>query len=377
MSANGLDVAIVGGGIVGCALAAFLAEDGARVRLYERDEVAAGASGRNAGLLQHPMDEALSGVFATSAALYAELGHGFELPAEAVGILVVSEDPAALEPTRADLAARFPELSAEALDPATWHEVEPALAEGLAAFFLDTGLPVPPAAATQAFAARARAAGAELLEGAAATPVVAGGRATGVRTASGETPAGAVVVAAGPWTSALLSNPQPGVRPPLEGWYPITPLWGVTVELRLAQPPRHSLEEGGIQELPHADSGIGPLFSLVTRDGVSALGSTFLPEQPEPAEVAPALVERGARFVPALGGTHVVSVRACARPMSADGRPLLGPLPGADGLFVAAGHGPWGISLGPGSARLVADAIFGRSVAIAPELAAERFGPAA
>ena len=361
------DVAIIGGGIVGCALAAFLAEDGARVRLYERDELAAGASGRNSGLLQHPMDEALSGVFAASAALYAELGHGFELPAAPVGVLVVSEDAAALEPTRADLAARFPELRAEALDPATLHAAEPALAEGLAGFRLDTGLPVPPAAATHAFAARARAAGAELLEGTAATPVVANGRAMGVRIASGEEAAGAVVVAAGPWTSALVD--------PTSAWRPIRPLWGVNVELRLAAPPRHAVEEGGIQDLPHADGELGPLFSLVTRDGVSALGSTFLAEPPEPAAVAPALIERGARFVPALGGTHAVSVRACARPMSADGRPLLGPI--SEGLFVAAGHGPWGISLGPGSARLVADAILGRPAAIAPELAAARFGRAA
>ena len=165
MSANAQapDVAIVGGGIMGCALAAFLAEDGARVRLYERDELAAGASWRNSGLVQHPMDEALTGVFSASEALYGELGHGFELPAERVGVLVVSEDAAALEPARTDLAARFPELRAEALDPETLHATEPALAAGLAGFRLDTGRPVPPAAATRAFAARARAAGAELL----------------------------------------------------------------------------------------------------------------------------------------------------------------------------------------------------------------------
>jgi D-hydroxyproline dehydrogenase subunit beta len=369
VSAHAPDVAIVGGGIVGCALAAFLAEDGARVRLYERDQLAAGASGRNSGLLQHPMDEALTDVYAASAAHYAELGHGFELPAEAVGVLVVAEDAASLEPTRADLAARFPELGAEALDPAALHAAEPVLAEGLAAFRLDTGFPVPPAAATQAFAARARAAGAELLEGVAATPVVTDGRATGVRIAGGDAPAGAVVVAAGPWTSALVD--------PTGTWRPIAPLWGVNVELRLAQPPRHAVEEGGIQDLQHADDGLGNLFSLVTREGVSALGSTFLAAQPDPAMVAPALLERGTRFVPALGGTHVVSVRTCARPMSADGRPLLGPLAGTEGLFVAAGHGPWGISLGPGSARLVADAVLGRAAAIAPQLAAQRFHPAA
>jgi glycine/D-amino acid oxidase-like deaminating enzyme len=368
VSANAPDVAIVGGGILGCALAAFLAEDGARVRLYERDELAAGASGRNSGLLQHPMDAALVDVFAASEAHYRGLGHGFAFPPEAAGVLVLGEDPGALEPARSAVAASFPELRAEALDPDALRAAEPALAEGLSAYRLETGRVVPPAAATLAFAARARAAGAELLEGAAVTPLVTDGRATGVRTARGTAPAGAVVVAAGPWTSALVD--------PTGDWRPIAPAWGVNVELRLARPPRHGLEEGGVETLMSPGGAPGVLFSLVTRDGSSALGSTFFPERPEPADVAPALLERGARFVPALGGTQVVSLRACARPMSADGRPLLGLLPGIEGLFVAAGHGPWGVSLGPGSARLVADAVLARP-AIAPELAAARFGQAA
>jgi glycine/D-amino acid oxidase-like deaminating enzyme len=367
-NAGNPDVAIIGGGIIGCALAAFLAEDGASVRLYEREQIAAGASGRNSGLLQHPMDEALVDVFAASEALYRELGHGFALPPEPVGVLVVGEDPAALEPARREVAARFPELGAESLDPAALRTAEPVLAEGLAAYRLDTGRPVPPASGARAFAQRARAAGAELLEGAAATPVATDGRATGVRTAAGDDPAGAVVIAAGPWTSALLGTAD---RPP------IAAAWGVNVELQLARPPRHGLEEGGVEALLSPEGAPGVLFSLITRDGSSALGSTFYPERPEPADVAPALLERGIRFVPGLAGTHVVSVRACARPMSADGRPLLGPLPGIDGLFVAAGHGPWGISLGPGSARLVADAVLGRPAAIAPELAAARFGQTA
>ena len=362
MSPNA-DVAVVGGGIIGCALAAFLAEDGMRVRLYEREEVAAGASGRNSGLLQHPMDELLTGIFAASEALYAELGHGFELPAEPVGVLVLGEDAAALEPARADIAARFPELRAEAVDAP--HALEPALAEDLAGFRLHTGRPVPPGAATRAFAARARAAGAELLEGVAATPVTEGGRATGVRTAGGKEPAGAVVVAAGPWSSALVD--------PTGAWRPVGPSWGVNVELRLTSPPRHALEEAGVKDLMTERAAPATLFSLVTRDGVSALGSTFLPEQPEPTELAPSVIEHGARFVPSLAGTHAASFRACARPASIDGRPLLGALPGAEGLFVATGHGPWGISLGPGSARLVADAVLGRDAAIPAELAAARF----
>lgn len=368
------DVAIVGGGIIGCALAAFLAEDGARVRLYERDEVAAGASGRNSGLLQHPMDDALTDIFAASEALYAELGHGFALPPEVVGVLVVGEKAAALEPIRAEIAGQFPELAAEAVDAP--HELEPALAEDLAAFRLDTGRPVPPAAATRAFAARAREAGAEIREGVAATPVIRGGghdeggggaqggRAVGIRTPHGEEPVGAVVVAAGPWSAALVD--------PTGAWRPVVPSWGVNVELRLSHPPRHSIEEAGIESLKSSGGVTGPLFSIVTREGVSALGSTFMPEQPDPAELAPALLERGTRFIPQLAGTHAASVRACARPASPDGRPLLGPL-ATQGLFLATGHGPWGVSLGPGSARLVADAVLGKPANIPPELAATRF----
>ena len=63
-----------------------------------------------------------------------------------------------------------------------------------------------------------------------------------------------------------------------------------------------------------------------------------------------------------------MGTRACPRPQSHDGRPVLGPVPGVEGLFVAAGHGPWGISAGPGSARLVADAMLGRDAAIPAEL---------
>ena len=56
------DVAIIGGGIVGCAAAALMAEAGARVELFERDEVAAAASGRNSGVVQHPFDRVLAGL---------------------------------------------------------------------------------------------------------------------------------------------------------------------------------------------------------------------------------------------------------------------------------------------------------------------------
>ncbi len=360
------DVAIAGGGIVGTALAALLAEAGAGVRLYEREAIAAAASGRNSGVLQHPLDEALTAAYERSLTLYAQLGHGFAHPAEPCGVLVLSEDGAALERERAGLAARFPEVTPEPLEGAALAAAEPGLGDGLFAYRLDTGRPVPPAAAAAAWAERARAAGAELRVGVAVEAVEhAAGRVTGVRTAEGSRPAGAVAIAAGPWTPQLL----PGTTGPDT----VRALWGVNVEVRLREPPRHVLEQAGIEALTSAGGGAGSIFSIVTAGGVSAVGSTFLPEEPDAASLAPGLLERGARFLPALAAPGGFSARACPRPQSRDGRPLLGPHGALAGLYVAAGHGAWGISLGPGSAELVAAAILGDDGAIAPELAATRF----
>ena len=118
-------------------------------------------------------------------------------------------------------------------------------------------------------------------------------------------------------------------------------------------------------------------FSLVPADGSSALGSTFLPTEPDPTAWLAALRRVGARYVPAVADAPLVGLRHCARPASADGRPLIGAIAGVAGLFVAAGHGPWGISTGPASARLVADLILGRiGPAGVPEaLDPARFGP--
>jgi glycine/D-amino acid oxidase-like deaminating enzyme len=341
------DVAVIGGGIVGCSLAAFAAEAGASVVLYEREAIAAGASGRNSGVLQHPFDDALVGLYEESLRHYGEL-EGFALPEHASGLLIVS---------RGELEPDFPELSPQLLEDA--REAEPGLAEGLRAIRYDTGRPVPPAAAANAFAERARAAGAELRIGAPARARIDGGRAAGVLVDGRLEPAGAVAVCAGPWTSAAL-----GLELPIE------PLWGVVVDVELEEPPRHTLEESGIDALK--DNASGELFSLVTARGISAVGSTFLPDEPDMRAWVPRLLERGRRFVPALAGVKPRGVRACARPRSADGRPLLGGLEGIEGLAVASGHGAWGVTLGPASARLVADGLLGRDVVIPPEVRADR-----
>jgi glycine/D-amino acid oxidase-like deaminating enzyme len=101
---------------------------------------------------------------------------------------------------------------------------------------------------------------------------------------------------------------------------------------------------------------------MVTAAGVSTVGSTFLPSAPDAEALAERLVAHGARFVPALTGAVIVRSRVCARPQSIDGRPFIGPLDAIDGVFVTAGHGPWGISTGPASAALAVGAILDGSL---------------
>jgi D-hydroxyproline dehydrogenase subunit beta len=372
------DVAIVGGGIVGTATAAFLAVEGLSVTLYEAVEIAAGASGRNSGVIQHPFDPVLVGLYRQSLELYRELEAdmpgSFRLAPEPAGLLLIG--PSAAEPAAAGLVAAwagtYPEAAPELVSGEVLRDLDPALAGNLVACRLDIGYPVGPATATRAYAELAARHGARIETGVDAR-IALGPRneAIGVD-ANGELAlAGAVIAAGGPWTPIVISDGS---------WPLIGSSWGVVATVGLEEPPRHVLEEIDIDIEPDdggdgsaaRDAGFG--FSLVTADGSSALGSTFLPQPPPEASVIGRLRERGARYVPEIASAPVVATRTCARPVSPDGRPLIGPVPGIRGAYVAAGNGPWGISTGPGTARLIADLVLGRLANAPAELDAGRFG---
>ena len=360
------DVVVIGGGIVGTSAAALMAEAGLAVVLYERERLAAAASGRNSGAIQHPFDPELAPLQRESLDLYRRLDAeraGFELPAGEPRLLMVGEDAAGVAEVTGALRATTPELEPELVEAGELARLEPALAPGLTACRIATGITVPPAAATRGFGELARRAGAELCEGIAAEPWLEGARVRGVSAAGKRVEAGAVLVAAGPWTDALV-----GVAPERPV---IRALWGVNVEVALEKPPSLPVEQIGVI----GDSGGFPetAFSLITASGASTLGSTFLDREPDPVAVAPMLVERGAAFVPELARAPIVSSRACARPASPDGRPLVGQVQGTEGLYVAAGHGLWGISVGPATGRMVRDLVLGRSGEVPAALAASRF----
>lgn len=361
------DVAVIGGGIVGTSAAAFLAEAGASVVLFESSALGAGASGRNSGAIQQPDDPHLASLHAQTLPLYRQLAHldpEFRIPSEPTGLLLVSTDERAASEAAATMGHTSPELEPRFVSGSEMQALEPAMADGVVGCLLQTGYAVMPSSATLAFGRRALRAGAALRIGAAARPMFDGGRAVGVRLDSGEdVAAGSVLVAGGPWSVELVP-----------GWSdqpPIRRSWGVVASVELAHPPARILEELTID----AHGSLDPVaFSLMTAGGASSLGSTFLPYEPQPGAMVEQLVALGSRFVPEVARAPIVGTRMCARPVAFDGRPLIGPIKGFERLFVCAGHGPWGISTGPASARVVVDAMLGRGGSdIPPELAASRY----
>ena len=318
-----MDVLVVGAGVIGCAAAAELAAAGAQVTVIDREGVATGASGRNSGSVQHPMDPLTAPLHRQTVELYRELGVIAGAPQ---GVLVLGPDPDRLAQTAtpADLESELLQRAADA---------EPALAHDLAALRLETGWTVSPDAATRALAERAREAGARF------------------RVSEERPVADITLIATGAWTAGVIA------------------VWGVTVPVDLPEAPGHVLEEEGVDTV--AAAAPEQIFSLVHAAGRTIVGSTFSATPPDPERVAPGLLQRGARFVPALAVARVGAARACPRPVSPDGRPLLGRLD--ERTWVATGHGPWGISLGPASAALVARAMLD-GTEIDPAFDPRRFG---
>jgi glycine oxidase len=152
------------------------------------------------------------------------------------------------------------------------------------------------------------------------------GRAQGVRTGSGERAAGAVVVAAGCWSGRLEGLPRP---------IPVEPIRGQMAAL--------SWPDGEPGAIVYGGGGY-----VMERGGEAIAGSTM-----EHAGFATGTTEDGLRQVyrimrriyPALTGAPVLRTWAGLRPVTPDGRPLIGTDPHVPNLWYATGHGRNGILL--------------------------------
>ncbi len=173
------------------------------------------------------------------------------------------------------------------------------------------------------------------------------GRVEGVDTPRQSLAARHVVLAAGAWAGALLPEAEP---------LPVLPIRGQALALKAARPP-----------FPHVV--FGPAGYLAPkRDGQVVVGATEDADAGFDARVTfagiAALSDVVRAMSPELLPLPFDGAWAGLRPATPDGRPLIGPWPGADGLIIAAGHYRNGLLLSPITARLVGELILGEAPAL-------------
>jgi glycine/D-amino acid oxidase-like deaminating enzyme len=369
------DIVVVGGGIVGCACACELAAAGLHVMLLERRGLAAGASGRNQGLLQPNPDPLYHLLFQEAVRRYERLAQegGTPLNLRSTPQLVLADE--ATLPAMKRVAGLFAAagITVEPLEPDELTIVEPCLAVGLAGGFRLPGVrTLDPTAATVAFAEAGRRAGAVVRTRTEVRMLLrSGDRVIGVLTDLGTVPAAAVLVAAGPDTGKLLATAH--VHVPVasaRGWLLQTaPLpWKMAHVLGEAEWQNIDIRAFGrlptMRELAGGvpDTGdIGVAFTLqqALEGGHATIGATAasaICEGPNgPQAAVHLLAARALQFVPGLAGVSVTRVWSGVRSVTSHGAPVIGKAHGVEGLWIAAGHGSQGVMLAPATARMLTE----------------------
>jgi len=362
------DVVVVGGGIIGAACAYELARSGASVTLLEKDELAAGASGRNLGFVDLPRDQDLIPLARASLERYLEVTAEPPVPVhvdrDPIGTLTAALDEGGVDAIRLEAEqAEANGVRVEHLDSDASRELEPELSpEVLETWLLHAGHRVDPAALTVCLAHLARRHSATIRHHLPARKLISNGdRVTGVVTDDGIVGADTVVVAAGPWSTALvrplgISLPVAGARGWLVHLSPTRPLIRHWIEGAARLLFREHLDPVtgnafASGQIPH---DVGPMIQP-SPDGSVLAGTSREPAlttEPFGLEAPRRLMQQSIRIVPALADAPVLATWSGVRPMSPDERPLIGWL--GDGLLVATGHGSEGVILGAGTGMQVA-----------------------
>ena len=157
--------------------------------------------------------------------------------------------------------------------------------------------------------------------------ITVNGRATGVETASGEVLSADVVVnCAGCWVNDVVGNPDLAIPlAPTLGLIAYTPAVGTTIRKVLRTPDLNIRADGGGRLLLRAND----LDETLTAEDVAR------PDHRAAIELARRLGE----LVPSLAGIHAEATRIAKRPIPQGGLPCVGTLPGLDNYWVAVTHG--------------------------------------
>lgn len=361
------DTVVVGGGLVGTSTAYHLARGGHDALLIDRGDVGR-ATDAGAGIVfpatsSRTESPAWFEFALESADYYPELASAldeYDHSYTRTGLLSVavdSEEVADFERETARTERRTAEYGRPRADrtaevsPERARELYPPLADVERAIHYEDGARVDGRAFTAALREAGLDAGLTATEGNVTRIRTANGSVRGVTTAEGDAyDADDVVIAGGAWSAAFERDlgvdvpidPQRGQIlhldvDPLDASRPADE-WPIVKAFRHQYQvpwPDGRIACGATRE---SGSGFAP---YVTLDGLHETSAEAL------------------RVAPGLANARHLETRVGLRPLSADGLPILGPIPSVEGAYVAMGHGPTGLTLGPYSGKVVADVVRG------------------
>jgi glycine/D-amino acid oxidase-like deaminating enzyme len=335
-------IVICGGGAIGVAIAYFLSRRGAAPVVIERHEVAGSASGKSGGFLAldwcrgSPLDRLARRSFALHAELADTLGNpwGYRRLETYGGYAV--EGSGARGPGERPWLSEGVTITGRLGSPQTTALVEPR-------------------AFTTGLMAAAEKHGGSLRHGAVVDLVRdKSGAVNGVALEDGEIVEGdAVVIAMGPW-SILAAR-----------WLPLPAVYGYKGHSLIFRTGEALPAEALFLEYQESSGEVLTPELFPRADGttwVCAVSSTE-PLPIDPARVAPdegahARLEAMCRTIsPALAAAPITARQACFRPVTEDGLPLIGSVPGVDGAYVATGHSVWGMLNAPATGEAMAELI--------------------
>ena len=331
---------ICGAGVIGLTPARELARRGAAVTVIDRVGVAPAASGRAGGFLALDWNDttALGPLARRSFALHRELA---EILDADYGYRTV--ETIMTVGSESDLPRREP-----GPEPSEWLDDGVMIRGAIGTH--DTTAQVDPRRFCVAVWTDAAAHGAELRTGRVEgiDPTDPGHGALGVLVDGEHLSADAVLVAMGPWTDLLgLAHP------------PVSGLKGSSIVLAADAPPQVVFSDVVLRDGRYAPEIYPRPDGSVYVCGVPS--SDPLPDAPEDVTVddddCDTLRRMAAVHSRRLDEAEVVTKQACFRPVTADGLPVIGPVPGRKGTYVATGHGPWGILNAPATAEMLAEMI--------------------
>jgi len=354
------DVAIAGGGIVGCACALACAERGLRVVLVERDVLGSGATAAGMGHIVVMDDsDAQFALTRYSQLLWSRLKTPAAAEHAQVGTLWIAADAEEMAGAESKQALyRERDVPCRLLTASELAAEEPNLASGLAGGLLvpEDSAVYPPVVALE-LARRAEALGAKLIVGRAVRSLGEGRMLLDDGT---EIRAERLIHALG--ADAVSLWPELPIRK-RKGHLVITDRYPDFV--------RHQLVELGYLKSAHSNKADSVAFNVQPRTtGQLLIGSSrqYDADHSETDQhILSAMLARATLYMPAIADLNAIRVWTGFRAATPDKLPLIGPVPGDPTLWLAAGHEGLGITTSLATAELLACAFTGDRPAIDPE----------